>query len=163
MKIASIETYCKSIHEAAKSNNGKLPYGYMTKCVDENKKSSSWLTSALMHSAYIWFKKKILDVPYSDKPDEIQVTSSFLTVKSSLSDLSGDSQTTLAKEERSKGERLIATTLVNKKKREAQIVMMKNNIVKEYKEEVDKVKRKRIKARNGLLQGIIQKHKRKKD
>ena len=103
-----------------------------------------------MHSAYIWFKKKILDVPYSDKPDEIQVTSSFLTVKSSLSNLSSDSQITLVKEERSKGGRPIGTTLVKKKKREAQIVMMKNNIAKEYTQEVDKAKRKGIKVRNGL-------------
>ena len=40
--------------------------------------------------------------------------------------------------------------------------MMKNNIAIEYKQEVDKAKRKGIKVRNGLLQEIIQKHKRKK-
>ena len=39
IRKASIETYCKSIHEAAKSNNGKLPYGYMTKFVGEKKKN----------------------------------------------------------------------------------------------------------------------------
>ena len=105
-----------------------------------------------MHSAYIRFKKKVLDVPHSDKPGEIQVTSNFVTVKSSLSDLGSDSQTTLVKEERSKGGQPISTTLVNKKKkREAQIVMMKNNIAKEYKQEVDKAKRKGIKVRNGLF------------
>ena len=38
IRKASIETYYKSIHEAAKRNNGKLPYGYMTKIIDENKK-----------------------------------------------------------------------------------------------------------------------------
>ena len=100
IRKTSIEIYCKSIHEAAKSNNGILPYGYMTKFVEENRKNSSWLTSAMMQSAYNRFKKKILDVPQTYKPGEIQVTSSFLTVNSSLSDLS--SQTSSIRVKRSK-------------------------------------------------------------
>ena len=99
--------------------------------------------------------------PHSDKPGEIQVTSRFLTVKSSQSDLNSDSLRTLVKEEGSKGGQPIGSTLVNKKKREVQIVRIKNDIVKEFKQEVDKAKRKRRRVRNGLLEGIIQKHKEK--
>ncbi len=37
MRKTSIETYYKSGYKAAKSNNGILPYGDMTKFVDKHK------------------------------------------------------------------------------------------------------------------------------
>ena len=45
IRKAAIETYCKSIYEASQtSKNGRLPYGFMLKFVQENQKNSSWLT-----------------------------------------------------------------------------------------------------------------------
>ena len=69
IRKAAIETYCKSIHEASQSNkSGRLPYGFMMKFVQENKKYSSWLTQAMMNSAWKRYKKQgKFDVQNSEK------------------------------------------------------------------------------------------------
>ena len=157
IRRAAIDTYWKSIHEAAKNNNGKLPYGYMLKFVKENRKISPWITRDIINSAYSRFKKRLLDGPHSDKPEEIEVTDRCMSVHTSLSDLSG-SQTSSSRQ-RSKGGRPVGRSFLNKRKREMKIVAMKNDIVKAFKEKIDEAKKIRRKVKNGILQSIIKKHK----
>ena len=58
-------------------------------------------------------------------------------------------------ESRTKGDRPVGSSIVKKRKRQEAIVMMKNNITGEYKSEVDAVKEKKRRVRNGLLENII--------
>ena len=161
IRKAAIETYCKSIHEVFKtSRNNRLPYGFMMKFVQENKKNSSWLTQAMMNSAWKRYKQNNIDVQNSErKPSEIYLSRSTTSLSSSLSDLS-DSQT--SNKGRMKGGRPLGTTLVNQKKREEQIVMMKNDITQGYKREVEMAKKMNRRVRNGILMDIIQKHKKRR-
>ena len=160
IRKAAIETYCKSIYEASQSSkNGRLPYGFMLKFVQENKKNSSWLTQGMMNSAWKRYKQK-LDVQNSErKPSEIYLSKSNSSLGSSISDLS-EWQT--SNKARSKGGRPVGTTLVNMKKREEQIVMMKNDITREYKKEIETAKKRKRRVENGLLDSIIKKHKEKR-
>ena len=44
------------------SNNGRMPYGYMTTFLEENKKSFDWLTrDNIVNSSYTCFKKGRLE------------------------------------------------------------------------------------------------------
>ena len=52
--------------------------------------------------------------------------------------------------------------MVNMKKREEEIVMMKNDITQEYKEEIEMAKKRQRRVENGLLDSIIKKHKEKR-
>ena len=127
IRKAAIETYCKSIYAASQtSKNGRLPYGFMLKIVQENKKNSSWLTLGMMNSAWKRYKQMV-DVQNSErKPSEIYLSKSYSSLGSSVSDLS-ESQT--SNKARAEGGRPVGTTLVNMKKREEQIVIMKNDIM----------------------------------
>ena len=158
IRRAAIETYCKSIHEAAQNNNGKLPYGYMLKFVEENRKMSPWLNRDIINSAYVRYKKGLMNGLHSDKPGEIEVIDRS-SVHTSLSDLSGSQVSSSG--QRSKGGRPIGTSFLNKRKKEMKAVAMKTDIVKEFKEEIDKAKERKRKVENGLLDKIIKKHKNK--
>ena len=62
IRKVALETFCSSIHEAAQNNNGKLPYRYMIKFVQENKRTCPWLNRDIMDSAFSRYKKKINDL-----------------------------------------------------------------------------------------------------
>ena len=113
----------------------------------------------MMNSAWKRYKQ-ILDVQNSErKPSEIYLSKSYSSLGSSVSDLS-ESQT--SNKAQSKGGRPVGTTLVNMKKREEQIVMMKNDITREYKKEIETAKKRKRRVENGLLDSIIKKHKEKR-
>ena len=166
IRKAALETFCKSIHEAAQSNNGKLPYRYMTKFIQENKRTCPWLNRDIINSAFSRYKKKMSNPgTHSEGPtSEILVASkSVQSLKTSISDLTSDSQTSTRIESRTKGGRPVGSSIVNKRKRQEAIVMMKNDIAREYKSEVDEAKGKSRRVRNGLLEEIIQRHKKKRN
>ena len=56
-----LATLCKCIFDVSENNEGKLPYGYMKKIVDENKKQLTWITRDTVNSAYKRYKKSILE------------------------------------------------------------------------------------------------------
>ena len=49
------------IHKKVRSNNGRMPYGYMTTFLEENKKSFDWLTRYIVNSSYTCVKKGRLE------------------------------------------------------------------------------------------------------
>ena len=131
------------------------------KFVQENKKYSSWLTQAMMNSAWKRYKQNNIDVQNSErKPSEIYLSRSTTSLSSSLSDLS-KSQT--SNKGQMKGGRPLGTTLVNQKKREEQIVMMKNDITQGYKREVEMAKKMNRRVRNGILMESFKNIKREED
>ena len=73
IKKAAVETYCKSIYEVSLSTkDGRLPYGFMMKFVQENKKNSPWLNQAMMNSAWKRYKREVVNVQHSERnPSEI--------------------------------------------------------------------------------------------
>ena len=48
------------------ANNGRMPYGYMSTFLEENKRSFDWLTRDIVNSAYTRFKKRRLEL-HSDR------------------------------------------------------------------------------------------------
>ena len=94
----------------------------------------------MMNSAWKRYKQ-MLDVQNSErKPSEIYLSKSYSSLCSSVSDLS-ESQT--SNKARSKGGRPVGTRLVNMKKRDEQIVMMKNDITREYKKDFEMAKKRK--------------------
>ena len=88
-----------------------------------------------MNSAFSRYKKKINDLGiHSECPiSEIIVRDkSSQSLKTSLSDRTSDLQTSTKSESRIKGDRPVGSSIVNKRKRHKAIVMMKNDITREY-------------------------------
>ena len=60
-KKACLQNLCEIIHKKEMSNNGRMPYGYMSTLLKENRKSFDWLTQDTVNSAYARFKKRELE------------------------------------------------------------------------------------------------------
>ena len=128
-------------------------------CLREQK-NRSWLTQAMMNSAWKRCRQEIIDVQNSErKRSEIYLSQSTTSLGISLSDLSKSHS---SNKEQLKGGRPVGTTLAKEKKREEQIMMMKNDITQEYKREIEMTKKRNRRVRNGILMDIIQKHKEKR-
>ena len=158
VKKATLNEMCKAIHQIALENDGKLPYGFMLSFVEENKKSCSWVTRDSLNSAYTRYKKSIVLDPKSNS-GQGEISLDGQTRESSLSDLS-DSQTS---GQRTKGGRPVGTTIENKRKREEDIVRMKNDISREHKIMVDSARKRGKKVKFGTLKHIIERNKKKYD
>ena len=153
-----LETLCKSIHATAAAHKGRLPYGYMKEYVAAQKKSYSWLTYHQLNCYYQRFKKKQVflgdDVPQSEirRPCAVIRTSPGQNSVSDLSDT--NTENAIAR----KAGRPSGTTIIEKRRKMDNIMEMKNDITKEYLD----VKNKEGFVRKGLLQTIIEKHKKKR-
>ena len=158
-KRACLINLCEMIHKKVMSNNGRMPYGYMTTFLEENKKSFDWLTRDIVNSAYTRFKKGRLEkssVPGKPTINMIHIDHPMNAGNSSqISDLSDSLQLDSGSSLRAKGGRPSGSTNSNKRKRKQEIIAMKNDIAKEYSE----LKRDGKRLKNGKIKDIIQKHK----
>ena len=83
-KQAVLKALSKCLHEVAKKNNGKLPYGHMQSYVKENRRLYDWVTRDALNSAYTRYKKDLLGkVPVSQV--EISIGSKLSGTISTLS------------------------------------------------------------------------------
>ena len=137
-------TLCKSIHNVAKKNNGRLPYGYMKEYASAQLKLYPWLTYHSLNCFYQRFKKSYDEVPQSavKQPCEEIYTSS---VHHSMSDLSDaiTEKVTIQSDGRPTG-----SIIMEKRRRIDNIVEMKNDITAEYA----KVKKEEEIAKKGRLE-----------
>ena len=153
-KRAILKTLCLSIHETAKRNNGRLPYGYMKEYSEAQQKSYAWITYHTLNCYYQHFKKSQGDgdpQSVTQQPCQAICTS---PLQSSVSDLSGSLPESAQNAGRPSG-----TTMIDKKQKKDDIIKMKNDITAEYikmKEEQEG------KLKKGQLESIIIKHKGKR-
>ena len=153
-KKAVLEALCKSIHDVAKENKGRLPYGYMKEYAGAQMKLYPWLTYHSLNCFYQRWKKSLDEVPQSVKkqPCEEIYASSVHNSMSDLSDANTEKVTV-----RSAG-RPVGSTMIEKRKRMDNIVQMKNDITAEYV----KVKAEEGILKKGRLVEIIDNHKAKR-
>ena len=161
-KKACLANLCEVIHQNVTANNGRMPYGYMSTFLEENKRSSDWLTRDIVNSAYTRYKKRRLEL-HSDRKQptisEIQLdtqTSAFSN-STSLSDLS-ESQQHHGGSYCAKGGRPSGSSNGNKRRRKDEIIAMKNDIARDYQ----KVKASGKRAKKGQLKQIIEWHQKKR-
>ena len=132
------------MYDDEQENGGKLPYGYMTTFIKENKKIWTWMTRDTMLAAYRRFKLK-LETQMADKDSESKPASIVNTVSGTIStvmsDLTGDTGDSVSKIpsylERSKGGRPVGTTVDRKRLEMNAILEAKNEITVKYKMAVD--------------------------
>ena len=158
-KKAVLENLCQCIHERVKGNGGRMPHGYMNTLLEENKSAFDWLTRDIVNSSYCRFKRRMANHSDQKPVSEIHLDRETSTVVcSTLSDLSGSQQTQSASYRQNKGGRPSGSTNSSKRKRQENIITMKNDITREYSE---LKKRKKGRLSKGILEKIIDKHKRK--
>ena len=131
-KKACLENLCNLIHKKVLSNNGRMPYGYMNTLLEENKKSFHWLTRDVVNSAYTRFKKmkkKSLEITAEAKKPTINevhidqhTTETSSNSMSSLHHCNNDTSTHTGRE---KGGRPSGSSSTMKRKRELEIIKMK--------------------------------------
>ena len=156
-KQAVLKALSKCLHEVAKKNNGKLPYGHMQSYVKENRRLYDWVTRDALNSAYTRYKKDLLDeTPVYQVEISIGSESSgtISTLSQSLS-FGSDGAVVI---DRKKGGRPVGTTDENKQKKIDNIIAMKNDITLEYKRLNDKGE----KLKRGQLKHLVEKHKMKR-
>jgi len=94
-KKACLANLCEIIHNKVLSNDGRMPYRYMSTLIKENQKDFVWLTRDMVNSLYIRYKKKkrLEENSEKDQPTILQIrvdkkkVSSF---RASLSDLTNE-------------------------------------------------------------------------
>ena len=153
-KKAVLTALCKSIHDVAKKNKHRLPYGFMKEYANAQIKLYPWLTYHSLNCFYQRFKRSLDEVSQSVKkqPCEEIYTSSVHHSMSDLSDTNTEKVTV-----RSAG-RPTGSTMIEKRNRIENIVQMKNDITAEYV----KVKNKEGTLKKGQLEEIIKRHKKKR-
>ena len=159
-KKAALKTLCKCVYDDEQENGGKLPYGYMTTFIEENKKIWTWMTRDTMLAAYRRFKLK-LEAQKTEKDSEskpaAEVNMVSGTISTVISDLTGDSalSSTSSYLERSKGGRPVGTTVDRKRLEKNAILEAKNEITVKYKMAVDAARAHNRNAKRGYLSKLI--------
>ena len=152
-----LDNICQCIHEEVKSNNGRMPHGYMRTILEENKSAFEWLTRDIVNSAYCRFKRRVVASNHSDKQPVCEIHLDHMQKSSSMSDLSESQQNhSSISSRKNKGGRLLGSTNTSKRKRQDKIIAMKNDIIAEY---IELKKRKRGRVSRGILDGIISRQK----
>ena len=177
-KKACIANLCEIIHKKVLENNGRMPYKFMSTLIKENKKSFNWLTRDMVNSAYTRFKKKrrLEENPAKEQPTIFQIQvdgEKNSSLRTCISDITGETECITSTDSRKdgdngssvreKGGRPVGSTTSQKRKREAAIISMKNEITKEYERELKQHKENGTRLKNGELKQIIQKHKERCD
>lgn len=159
-KRSVLENLCQCIHEEVKKNNGRMPHGYMNTILEENKHAFDWLTRDIVNSAYCRFKRRVVASNHSDQQPVSEIHLDEHQKSSSMSDLSESQQNhTCISVRQNKGGRPSGSTNISKKKRQDDIVSMKNEITSEY---IELKKRKRGRISRGVLDDIIARHKKRR-
>ena len=159
-KKACLANLCEVIHKKVTANNGRMPYGYMATFLEENQKTFDWITRDIINSAYTRFKKRRLE-KHSDR-EQPTISEIHLDAETgnstSLSDLS-ESQQNHEWSYRAKGGRPSGSSNINKRRRNDEIIAMKNDIARDFQ----KVKTSGKRTKNGQLRQIIESHKKKRN
>ena len=162
----ALDDICIKMHTAMCSNNNRLPYGYVTKLLDDLKDAPSfqWLTRNIINKAFLSFKAKLEEQKKNQDQKEkiVGMDLDVETLRSNsadLSELSGDVPSKLTSEsdasKRSKGGRPIGTTIKAKEDRVRKSFQMKNEIAERFSAVKQKSKKNR-KVKSGTLKGIIE-------
>ena len=165
----ALDDICVKMHKATVNNNGRLPYAYITRLLNDLKSSPgfNWLTRNIINKAFLKFKENVESKKQKGKGNDestnmIGMDVDMLTVEDSavLSELSGDAPGLEPAESasasvRSKGGRPVGTTIKAKQSQEKKVFEAKNEIAKQFS--AAKKKCKTGKVKNGTLKGIIQK------
>ena len=162
-KQSCLANLCEIIHNKVLSNNGRIPYGYMSTLIKENQNDFEWLTRDMVNSAYSRQKKKkrLGENLEKDQPTILQIRVDKKKSSSSLhTSLSGITNKTVCisgsttKNDDGMGNdtpsvvncdnggRLVGATQIHKRKRDEMIVSMKNVISEEYVNELEAHKKK---------------------
>ena len=95
----ALDDICVKMHKATVNNNGRLPYAYITRLLNDLKSSPgfNWLTRNIINKAFLKFKENVESKKQKGKGNDestnmIGMDVDMLTVEDSavLSELSGD-------------------------------------------------------------------------
>ena len=155
-KKAALTEICILMKAASDNNNNRLPYGYVTKLINETN-DMAWLTRDTVNKAFIKFKKDLENS--DDNCMEITLSSSQ---GSTISDLSTSfSAGTLLLDERKGPGRPKGSTIDSKRKQKEKGYVVKNLITKKFSSMKYQAKLDGKRCKPGTLEKIINKEKSK--
>ena len=156
-KKAILHTMCESIMEVTKSNNNRVPYGYISTLVKENRRTFKWITRDTVNRAFVRYKQRLRG-ELNEVQHQLQIRLPSQQDNDDMSDLS-DSQPS----RKSKGGRPVGTTMENRQKKELEIMAAKNEIAEDFGKLMNDSKKKSKNVKRGALKQLINDVKRKRD
>lgn len=148
-KKAALDTLCECMLQSCKDNGGKLPYGFLTKIVTENKKQWPWISRDTVNSAFTRYKKSVAQCSSVNLDAVVESPTEMSDMTASI-------------DHRSKGGRPTGSTLVNKRRKIDNIVALKNDIALSYKGLVEDAKKRGKRVGNGMLSELIERKKKER-
>ena len=149
---------CVNMEAAAKNNNNKVPYGYVTKLLKElsHQNEMQWLTKSVINKAFMKYRA---DVKKGLVPNTIHAVTSK---NDSVSEISGNDTAVVSNSEgsascngskKSKGGRPNGTTDASKKSKELMLFQKKNDIARKFSK---LMKSKKGRLKKGTLMKLIE-------
>ena len=161
---ALLSDICEGMYKEFVLNNHRLPYGHVTKLVDELKPKESWISRNIINKAFIKYranqkKMKSCEVGGSSKgvPDSIEIEPNLST----LSDLSNVSNSAISYQ---KVGRPNGSTAARKESKRKKLIDSKNEITKKYVQMMKDTKRNnKARVSKGSLEKLINEVKKKRN